>query len=201
MKLRSIATVAALALLAGVAACATATPYQPAIRGSAVSGGFSDVRVADNRFRVTFAGNTLTSRETVERYLLYRAAEVTTNSGYDWFEIADKQVERDQRTYVDPTFGPYGYGYGFGPYGYGGLGYWRPAWRFYGGGYGGAWGGWGPYGDPFWGGMDVRTVKRFEATADVMLHKGPAPTDNPRAFDARQVMSNLGPSVQRPPAA
>lgn len=196
MKLRSLATFAAIALAAGLAACATATPYQPAVRGSAVSGGFSDVRVADNRFRVTFSGNTVTPRETVERYLLFRAAELTTQAGFNWFEIADKQVDRDQRTYIDPTFGPYG---GFGPYGYGygGLGYWRPAWRFYGAGYGG-WGGWGPYRDPFWGGMDVRTVTRFEATADILLHKDTAPTDNPRAFDARQVMANLGPTLQMP---
>ena len=36
MKLRNLATVAALALAAGLAACATPTPYQPAVRGSAV---------------------------------------------------------------------------------------------------------------------------------------------------------------------
>jgi hypothetical protein len=200
MKFRPFATITALALVAGLAACATPTPYQPAVRGTAVSGGFSDMRIADNRFRVTFAGNTLTSRETVERYLLYRAAELTTQTGYDWFEIVDRQTDRDRRTIVQsdpfgrgfgPGFGPYG---GFGP----GFGYWSPSWRYYGRGYG--WRSWDPFfGGPFWATqMDVRTVERFEATAEVLLHKGPAPADNPRAFDARQVVANLGPTIQRP---
>lgn len=194
MKLRNLATVAAFALAAGLAACATPTPYQPAVRGSAVSGGFSDMRIADNRFRVTFAGNTLTSRETVERYLLYRAAELTIQTGYDWFEIVDKQTDRDQRTYVEPS--PFARPYG--PYGFGGYGYWRPSWRYYGAGWG--WRTWDPfYGSPFWAdSVDVRTVQRFEATAEIMLQRGPAPSDNPRAFDARQVMNNLGPTIQRP---
>lgn len=193
MKVRSIATVAAIALAAGLAACATPTPYQPAVRGSAVSGGFSDLRIADNRFRVSFAGNTLTSRETVERYLLYRAAELTVQTGYDWFEIVDKQTDRDRRTYVEPD--PFYRGSAFGTYGYG---FWRPSWRYFGPGYG--WRSWSPfYGDPFFADrMDVRTVERFEAGAEIMLHKGAPPTDNPRGFDARQVMANLGAAIQRP---
>jgi hypothetical protein len=39
--------------------------------------GYSDQQIESNRFRVSFAGNSLTARETVERYLLYRAAELT----------------------------------------------------------------------------------------------------------------------------
>ncbi len=200
MKLKSTATVAALALALGLAACATPTPYQPAMRGTAVSGGFSDMRVTENRFRVTFAGNTLTSRETVERYLLFRSAELTSQTGYDWFEVVDRQTDRDRRTYVDQSpfnrgFGPYGgFSAAYGP----GFGYWSPSWRYYNRSFG--WRGWDPFfGGPFWADqMDVRTVERFEATAEILLHKGPAPADNPRAFDARQVVANLGPTIQRP---
>ncbi|MBN9320188.1 MAG: hypothetical protein J0I28_10925 [Caulobacterales bacterium] len=198
MKIRPIATLAAMALAAGLAACATPTPYQPAVRGTAVSGGFSDARITENRFRVTFSGNTLTSRETVERYLLFRAAELTTQTGYDWFEIVDRATDRDRRTYSTPgMMGP-----GFGGWGYG---YWQPAWRFYGPRYG--WRSWdpfwggpfgGPWGGGFGGGFDTRTVEKFEASAEIMLRRGPTPEDNPRAFDARQVMSNLGPNIQRP---
>ena len=36
------------------------------------------------------------------------------------------------------------------------------------------------------------------ATADVVMGRGPRPADNPRVFDAREVMANLGPSIQRP---
>ncbi len=193
MKRKSAALAAVLVLGATLAACATATPYQPNIPGQAVSGGFSEIRLEPDRFRVTFAGNSLTSRETVEGYLLYRAAELTLAQGADWFEIVDRQTDRQTRTYVepDPFYRPW-----YGP----SFGYWRPSWRYYGGRYG-----WRTY-DPFFGGpfwsdrVDVRTVEKFEASAEVLLHRGPKPANDPRAFDARQVIENLGPRIRRPEA-
>jgi hypothetical protein len=188
--------VAALALAALLTACATATPYQPNVAGQKASGGFSETRLEGDRFQVNFAGNSVTSRETVERYLLYRAAEVTVQSGYDWFETADRRTDRTARAVVDnygPAWGYGGYGYG---YPYGG---WRPAWRGYYGGYRG----WGPWGDPFWGSStEIRTIEKFQASAEIVLHKGPKPAGDPRAYDAREIMTNLGPTIQRPaPAA
>ena len=67
MSRKSAAIVASLALAGLLSACATATPYQPNLPGQAVSGGYSEQRVEANRFRVNFSGNSLTSRETVER--------------------------------------------------------------------------------------------------------------------------------------
>ena len=191
MRLRTAATIAALAVAAGLSACATATPYQPNIPGQQVSGGFSETQLEPDRFRVNFAGNSLTSRETVEGFLLFRAAELTVQEGYDWFEIADRNVERDRRTYIerDPLYSPwYGPSYGF----------WAPSWRYYGGGFG--WRSWDPYwGSPFWGDrMDVRTVDKYEASAEIVMSRGAKPTDNPRAFDARAVIENLGPRIVRP---
>jgi len=189
---RKFAAIAASLALAGLlSACATATPYQPNIPGQATSGGYSEQRIEPNRFRVTFAGNSLTSRETVEGFLLFRAAELTVQEGYDWFEIADRNVERDRRTYIerDPLYSPwYGPSYGF----------WAPSWRYYGGGFG--WRSWDPYwGSPFWGDrMDVRTVDKYEASAEILMSRGAKPTDNPRAFDARAVIENLGPRIVRP---
>jgi hypothetical protein len=185
MKMR-LAVVAVLAgLAAGLAGCETATPYQPLAQGGATSGGFTDQRLDDNHFRVTFEGNTSTSRETVETYLLYRAAEVTVNSGYDWFQAVDKHTQRDAQTYVD-TWGP-------GPYGY-----WHPYYRRWGawgwGGWGPYWGPYGPYGGP----ATVDTVEKFQASADIAMAHGPKPANNPRAMDAREVLNNLGPKIQRP---
>src|SRR5207244_551111 len=94
-----LASLAALAL----AACETATPYQPNVPGQAASGGFSETRLEPGRFRVTFSGNSLTSRETVEGYLLYRAAELTLAQGFDTFTIVDRHTDRDARTYVEPS--------------------------------------------------------------------------------------------------
>jgi hypothetical protein len=191
MKPKIAAIAASLALAGLVGACATATPYQPNLPGQQVSGGFSDVQIEPNRYRVTFTGNTLTSRETVEAYLLYRAAELTVQSGADWFSVVDRQTDRDRRTYVepDPFYRPW-----YGP----AYGYWRPYWRYYGGGFG--WRTWDPFwGDPFWADrMDVRTVEKFEATAEIVTHRGAKPADDPRAFDARAVIDNIGPRVVRP---
>lgn len=185
----TIARVARLATMIGLAgallaACATATPYQPNVRGQSVSGGYSDQQITSDRFRVTFAGNSLTSRETVERYLLYRAAELTVAQGYDGFVLADREVNRDSRTYYDPPPGRYGY--------------WRPSWRYFGPRYG--WRRWDPwYSNRFWADeMDMRTVTRFEATAEIVMYRGPSPSGPERSFNAREVMSNLGPGIVRP---
>jgi hypothetical protein len=193
MRSKTLAFVAALALSAGLAACETPTPYQPNLPGHGASGGFSESRVEADRWRVTFAGNSMTSRETVEAYLLFRAAELTTQQGFDWFSIVDRHTERDARTYVDPDplYHPW-YGYGF----------WRPTWRYYGHRYGG-WHTWDPFwGDPFWADRyDVQTIQKFEATAEIQMHHGAKPADDPRAFDARQVMDNLRSRIQYPAPA
>jgi len=191
MTLKATAIAGLLLAATALTACATATPYQPNVPGQQVSGGFSETRLEQDRFRVTFAGNSLTSRDTVERYLLYRAAELTVAEGYDWFALADRSTDRKTRTYVDPS--PYGPGYGYG------YGAWRPYWRYYGPAYGG-WRRWDPwFGDPFWADeMDVRTVEKFEANAEIVLRKGPKPAGDPKAFDAREVLANLGPAIQRP---
>jgi hypothetical protein len=178
-----------LPLIALVAACATPTPYQPlGARGTGASGGYSERQVEQNRFLVSFAGNELTSRERVETYLLYRAAELTVQQGFDWFVTDDRMTNRESHTYVDRPFGSWG---GWG-------GYWGPRWRYWGRGYG--WRSWDPwFGDPFWAdSIDIHTVDRYEANAEILMGKGPKPADNRRAFDARDVLARLGPSIEMP---
>ena len=169
-----------------VAACATPTPYQPiGARGTGASGGFSEVRLAENRYRVSFAGNSMTSRERVETYLLYRAAELTVERGYDGFSIVDRATDRDveTRVYRDP--------FGYGPYRY-----WRPWWRYRSPRLG--WRRWDPwFGDPFWADdIDVRTVQRFEANAEIVMFRGTRADD--KSFNAREVLTNLGPNIEMP---
>ncbi len=181
MKRVLMAAAATLAL----GACATATPYQPAgFEGQ--RGGYVEQRLEQDRFRVGFAGNSLTSRDTVETYLLYRAAEVTVQSGYDWFSMAGRATDRDTR-FVG-TADPFGPRYG----------YWGPSWRYY---RGGAWGPWGPWRDPFYSSrrdLDVRQYDRYEATAEILLGRGAKPAGDPAAFDAREVLANLGPRIRTP---
>ena len=71
-------------------ACATATPYQPAVSDRY---GFEEQRIESNRVRITFRGNSVTDRETVETYLLYRAAELTLQNGQDYFIVANRDTE------------------------------------------------------------------------------------------------------------
>lgn len=178
MKRVILATVAALALTA----CATATPYQPA--GPSQRAGYSDTRIEQNRYRVAFAGNSVTSRETVEMYLLYRAAELTTQSGYDWFRTADRATDRDTRYVASPD--PF-FSSRYGPH-------WGPSWRFH---HRGLWSPWSPWGPRWERDFDVREITRFEANAEIVMGRGPKPAD-PDVFDARDVMSNLGPTIVRP---
>ncbi|ASK87091.1 CC0125/CC1285 family lipoprotein [Sphingorhabdus sp. SMR4y] len=170
--------------------CATATPYQPQIAGQRVSGGFLEERIDATHYRVRFAGNSLTSRDTVEGYLLYRAAELTVQSGYDWFRITDHTTETERRSYVEhfPRYEPY----------YGSIYLnWRPHWRYY---RSGVWSTWHPYGrDPFWSiDSTVRTVEQFEAEAEIVMRRGSKPADASRAFDAREVLADLGPTIKWP---
>ncbi|MGH6957111.1 MAG: CC0125/CC1285 family lipoprotein [Caulobacteraceae bacterium] len=184
MKRIAIAAAAVLALSLTLAACETPTPYQPLAPGNAVAGGFADQRLDATHYRVSFRGNDMTSRDQVESYLLYRAAELTVNSGFDWFEMVERHTRNHGGAYVEPM-GP-------GPWGP----YWEPYWRFHGGW---GWGYWDPlWGGPFWNGYDVQQVDEYEAVAEIAMGHGPKPADNPRAFDAREVLGNLGPHIVRP---
>jgi len=180
-----LAAVAAMAL----SACATATPYQPVGSGGA-RGGYAEQRLETDRYRVSFSGNSVTSREQVEMGLLLRAAELTTESGYDWFATVNRATDRDTRLVgtPDPFYDRFGYGR------FGGGGYWGPSWRYY---QRGAWSSWN---DPFWGrnDFDVRQIDRFEATSEIIMGRGPKPASDPNAFDARDVIQNLGGRVTRP---
>ena len=179
----------AFMLAALLCACATPTPYQPDIPGQRVAGGFSEERLAADRYRVTFAGNCFTSRERVERYLLYRAAELTLEKDYDWFTVIDRLTERDERTYETRVHSPHWYS---------AYGYWRPYWRYYGPSYG--WRDWDPvYGGPFWAEqVSLHTVEQFTAHAEIAMHRGMVPETEARALIARDVIANLEATIERP---
>lgn len=185
---RSTAIAGLVAAGLALSSCMTATPYQPATNSGTTRGGYTDEQLDSDHFRVSFAGNSLTSRETVERYLLYRAAELTVQKGFDHFILTSRDTETKSQTYVNRSFGG-------GPFGY-----WHPYWRWYRPRFG--WRSWDPfYDDPFWDNdFDVQTVERYEATAEIVVGHGPKPATNVRAFDAHEVLSRLGPSIQMPKA-
>lgn len=151
---------AMLTLAATLAACATATPYQAEDQGY----GYFEQRIEKNRFRVTFNGNSSTAKQTVENYLLYRAAELTVANGYDYFVLVSDGTEANTR-YIENFDG-------FGGY------WWRPR---------------------FAGGLSTATpVTQYQAQANVLMFSGAKADDNVKAFDAKQVIANLQPLIQRP---
>lgn len=84
-----------IALTVLVAACATQTAYMPADeRGDY---GYTETRLTENRYRVTFTGNSLTPRESVQDYALLRAAELTLENGYDWFRPVTREMDKKSR--------------------------------------------------------------------------------------------------------
>lgn len=167
-----------LAAVLGVAACATPTPYGPAVSPGGY--GYAEQRIEPTRFRVSFAGNSLTDLETVETFLLYRAAELTLQNGYDWFTIADRDTESESRLVGTGYSGVYGPHY---------SGFYH---RYYHPGYG-----WYPWYDPFWANsVNYREVTRYEASAEIVFGRGPRPAADPRAYDAREVERNLAAEVR-----
>jgi len=166
-------TITVLSLAAVLAGCAGGpTPYQQA--GDSRYG-YAEQAVENDRYRVMFSGNSLTERDTVETYLLYRAAELTLERGYDHFRLVQRDTEADRRLV-----------------GTGGYDHFNVHYRYFHPSYG--WYGWR---DPFWNDVNVREVSRYEAMAEIVLGRGAAP-DTPDAFEAREVVRNLGPRVARP---
>jgi hypothetical protein len=180
LKSLSIALASAFLLL-GAAACETATPYQPLQKGNVVSGGYTEQKISSDRYRVSFQGNSITERETVERYLLYRAAELTTEAGYDWFQLVDRDTERQTRRYDVPVTNAYWA--------------WRPTWYYLGNN---RWTVINTYQPLWYESYERQEITRYQATAEVFLGKGRKPENDPRAFDAREVAANLGPTITRP---
>ena len=82
-----------LLLLAGSAvaltACASLAPYG-AQRGAGGQG-YSEQRIESDRYRVTYNG--VGAPGPVADFALLRAAELTTQEGYDWFEVVQSWTD------------------------------------------------------------------------------------------------------------
>jgi len=191
-------------------ACATATPYQAASTPGGFDG-FSQTMIENDRARITFGGNSLTKRDTVENYLLYRSAEMAVERGFDYFVLAERDVEKKTRVSATPAFGT---GFGPGLYDpYFNYSFYRPRYgwsrgyrysRF--GGFNrragfGYRGFYDPFHDPFFNEFDVREITKYRATAEVKFGKGMKPSTQANAFNAREVLENLSGVIEFPEEA
>jgi hypothetical protein len=159
---------------AALAACSTGpTPFQSAAGGGY---GYNEQQIEQNRYLVSFSGNSLTDRQTVETYLLYRAAELTRERGFDHFIVVRRDTDADTR-YV-------GHGPGYSAFSVR-YRYFHPRHGWYG------------FYDPFYNDVNIRESTRYEASAEIVMGRGAKPA-RADAFDAADVIRNLEPRVRRP---
>lgn len=171
--LRKIFVAAAITTALGLAACQSGpTPYQPGGGGDL---GYAESRIENDRYRISFKGNSLTDRETVENYLLYRAAELTLQNGYDVFTIVSRDTDKESRLRSSGGYMGTRLSYMYFTPRYGWVGAW----------------------EPYWTPQTYQEVTRYEAFAEIVMSRGPKSGDA-NAFDARQVSQNLAGSIQRP---
>lgn len=166
-----ISRVTVLLLLLLLGAC---TAPQPSLYAP-ISGrdGYAEEVLGKGLYRITFQGNTVTSRELAENYALYRAAELTLELGAFRFAVHDRLTERFTqvtREYYDPY--PY---YGYGPY-------WRR--RSYFGAHLGS---------------SVQSERTsYMAQLTIEPFTGIAPRDVGRVYEADEVIERLGATIVRP---
>lgn len=160
----------ALLLLAGSAlalsACASLAPYGPATSSS--SQGYVEQRIESDRFRITYRG--VGASGPVADMALLRAAELTTETGNDWFEVTQR--------YIDGRPDSAG---GFRP----SLGVSAGSGR-----YDGRYGGYASSGVGLGLGLSFSGPSQTSTVLEVRLGRGQQP-DRPEVYDAREVQAAL----------
>ncbi|HEY3875004.1 MAG TPA: hypothetical protein VGM92_05980, partial [Candidatus Kapabacteria bacterium] len=173
-SLRTLLLVSATLMLASCGA----TKYAPANHSFWTGNqGYSEVPLDNATWQITFCGNDQTPDQTVNQYALYRAAELASQQGFDYFVVMNDndlanvtsttnqnaQKQTDVEHTVDPQTGRV-----------------VP--------------------------VAVTTTNRSTTTTTTAAHTvtistrmfhGQRPADNPQAYDAKSMVSLMGPSIQR----
>lgn len=144
-------------------ACVKATPSQP------VTGGYSysELQIDETLFRLTFLGDSKIKKRLVEDQLLFRAAGIAVDHGYDYFVVVKQKMETTNSDRLEAPLV-----YAFYPCRSQQFAYYA-------------------YGFPWaYDKMSGETL-RYEAVAFIALHKGMRPEDNPSAFDPNKVIKQV----------
>ena len=160
MKRLTFGLIAASAL--ALSACASLAPYGP--QQSARGQGFSEQQIETNRFRVTYNG--VGAPGPVADRALFRAAQLTVDQGYDWFEVTQRWIDGrpDSAGGVRPSVS---IGAGSGRYG-----------------------GWSTSGVGVGLGFDLSGPQPTSTTLEIVMGRGAKP-DRPEAYDARRVQDAI----------
>ena len=171
-------------------AAAAELPMVPAAK----PGVFSLKTVNPTRFTLAVTGKPFTSRDAIEKYLAYRAAEHTLAQNGTWFTLVEGRMKGDagpDPVNTDPARA--GKRYSFR------MAYWRPVWRYKLAG-AAAWSSWSPFSGAtfFADGKDPKNVTAFEVSADIVVRKGIMDGNNPLGFEAAALSDLLINQVSPP---
>jgi hypothetical protein len=159
-----------------LASCAT--KYAPAT-GSFWDGhtGYSEVGLDSTTWQVTFCGNNNTTDDVVNRYALYRSAELTSQRGFDYFVVLDNNDvaaitstvnhNNTQKTEVEHKVDPQ-------------TGRVVPVTVTTNN-----------------GSSTVTTQAAHTVTKTIRMFQGDRPSEDPNAFDAKSMVTMMAPSIQR----
>jgi TonB family protein len=151
--------------LAAIWLTGCATAYQR----HGITGGYTEKKINDSAYIVTFNGNGFADGERVYHFWLFRCAELTLQSGYDLFELRPVRTAR-----ISPGSNASMRQAAYQPDQRGRL---RPALFV-------------PLVIP------MGTVKTWSYRATVLMYRKPLPHDLLMAFDARETIAELGPYVK-----
>jgi hypothetical protein len=156
---------------------------------AAKPGVFTATKKGANGYHLVVAGHKFSTRADIEKYLAYRAAELTMADKASWFTFVETRSKAD--TAPVPKRDPAGLRYSFR------MDYFRPVWRYKVKG-SPAWKSWSPFAGAAFITDDPKTITDFEVSADIVLHKGQMDDANPLAFEAGAVSDLLINQVSPP---
>ena len=160
MKRLTLLTLAASAL--ALTACASLAPYGP--QQGANGQGYAEQRIESNRFRVTYRG--VGAPGPVADMALLRAADLTVQTGFDWFEVTQRWTDgrRDSAGGLRPSVSIGAGSSRYGRYSTSGVGVGV--------------------------GLDLSGPQPTSTALEVVMGSGLRP-DRPGAYDARDVQMSL----------
>jgi len=197
-KLMVLAGFCAAVFLSGASFAAEAPADQPASASvqdqapevlPAKPGVFVLQKKGATRYRLAVTAHKFTSRDAIEKYLLYRAAELTLDQHDSWFTLIETRTKGD--TAPPSRTDPAGLRFSFR------MAYWRPVWRYKLAGAAG-WKNWSPFSGAAFPVTDPNAVTDFEVSADIVLHKGIMNDADPLAYEAGAVSDLLVNQVSPP---
>jgi len=152
-------------------------------------GVFAAAKKGATGYHLVVAGHKFTTRSDIEKYLAWRAADLTIAQKASWFTFVESREKGDSAPV--PKRDPGGLRYSFR------MDYFRPVWRYKVKG-SPAWKSWSPFAGAAFVADDPQNITDFQASADIVLHKGPMDDANPLAFEAGAVSDLLVNQVSPP---